>query len=199
MQKKDFLFFDLDDTLVSTHVEMLDYTNQLRRAKGKDIIPLIEHRMTPENTGEEFAQVLEEAEFMRTTGVRYHFKDFPIMINLLRKKYPGIQIGFCTHRGYNKKAVAYTEEMLKNLKWEDLFDIKIYLDPAKNSDKCTYLDAFYAGRYILIDDNPGYETPLSCWDNIILAAQPWNIEHADKVKYRVKTLTGLMGILLNLK
>lgn len=162
--------YDLDDTLFATETAFVKWiwenlgvrhtwTNRM------DIKDPVE--------GPLLGPTLEAAEFMRDGHFVAGFEGVPEMIAQITERYPDVFQMFATHRGYSKKAPAFTQEQFTRL---NINLPGVFLDPAVDSCKKTWLDKNLEGReYYLFDDNPHWKgSSQSNADNIFLMDKPWN-------------------------
>lgn len=157
------LYIDLDDTLLHTHqwmVELMYRANGYRHT-GKGFI-------TPENTNGNIVPLLDSAEFMRATPVNQP------LVDVLKQLPDHVQINVCTHRGYHKKGIQYTEELLDSLKIDFIHSFE-YLCAFKQPNKVDYLRSL-GEDYILLDDNPKFNdsATLERTGEVMVYTQEWN-------------------------
>lgn len=73
---------------------------------------------------------------------------------------PLINLHVCTHRGYTKNGLLYTEASLKQccpgIEWKSIH----VLDSEEHPDKLTYLNKLFGSNYLLIDDMPNKSLDL---------------------------------------
>ncbi len=161
------LFFDLDDTLLDTLVEIRKY---LLRDYG--FTAPVDTFLTLENTNGLVQLVLDNPKFMSTVEPHPSKKE---LLSIIRSEYGDrVSLNFCTHRGYHPDCETLTEELLA--RHELTFDRKIYLHPGYIPDKMKYLREFLkVPSPMLVDDNPYFNADIKVHDgNTYLLDKPWN-------------------------
>lgn len=155
--------FDLDDTLVETRSWFNDFITMLGYPIPKTDSYHLDKHGIPEHVIQ-FA--LNEGAFMA------HAKPVPFLQSTLSYlKAAGIQIAFCTHRGYHHKAADYTEAWFHINHLLGYMDNIHIIDALEYPCKLEYLDQHF-DDYVLVDDHP--KNTNSKRGKVIVYDRPWN-------------------------
>ncbi|UOX39511.1 putative acetyltransferase [Aeromonas phage ZPAH34] len=164
--KKLVIAFDKDDTLVNTGAyineqiklffaknnmaEELEQVSELEHYTSTlNYPPNIKSHIDREIVGPGHFMLYAKPTPIGTRASMRFFQDF-------KRLYPDhVEYVVCTHRGYHKEGLNYTQRWLKTTMIDYLFDDIHVLDPAKNPNKITFLKEKYPDKEILLlDDNP---------------------------------------------
>lgn len=165
--RKVYIYWDFDDVLGRTHAQMLYLLWYIFGYEAPTDVYL-----TPGNTGGRLAHILDNPTFMRTTGFDYVAI---AALKTLREKYPQINHGLATHRGYHKDGEPLTLALLDEHQFS--FDSYHFMDPAViGKDKMAYLRSLHDPDdvVILVDDNTFYDHLAYENSYTVLVNKPWN-------------------------